>query len=80
MESGGNWWKVAKSGEKLGKVAKSGGKVVESGEKWEKWLKVVKSGEKILWGGEFRCLTGSSLCSLLLRNYSTISPMMIPIN
>ena len=28
-------------------------------------------GRKILWFGEFRCLTGSRLCSLLLRNYST---------
>ena len=28
-------------------------------------------GHKILWFCEFRCLTGNSLCSLLLRNYST---------
>ena len=28
-------------------------------------------GHKILWFCEFRFLTGSSLCSLLLRNYST---------
>ena len=28
-------------------------------------------GHKILWFCEFRCLTGSSLCSLLLWNYST---------
>ena len=28
-------------------------------------------GREILWFWEFRCLTGSSLCSLLLRNYST---------
>ena len=28
-------------------------------------------GHEILWFWEFRCLTGSSLCSLLLRNYST---------
>ena len=28
-------------------------------------------GREILWFWEFRCLMGSSLCSLLLRNYST---------
>ena len=28
-------------------------------------------GREILWFWEFRCLTGSRLCSLLLRNYST---------
>ena len=37
-------------------------------------------GRKILRFWEFRCLTGSSLCSLLIRNYSTHYPMMIPIN
>ena len=38
-------------------------------------------GREILRFWEFRCLTGSSLCSLLLRNYSTdFSPMMISIN
>ena len=29
------------------------------------------AGHEILQFCEFRCLTGSSLCSLLLRNYST---------
>ena len=30
-----------------------------------------KKGHEILQFCEFRCLTGSSLCSLLLRNYMT---------
>ena len=36
-------------------------------------------GQEILQFCEFRCLTGSSLCSLLLRNYSTDFSMLIPI-
>ena len=32
---------------------------------------IAGQGHEILWFWEFRCLTGSSLCSLLLRNYST---------
>ena len=46
-----NWEKMAKSGEKLGKVGKSGKKVAKSGYMWLyvaksgfMWLKVAKSG------------------------------------
>ena len=45
VESGEQWWKVVKSGEKWGESGGKWWKVVESG---EKLLKVMKSGEKWL--------------------------------